>query len=87
MVDADIAQTGLARAVARFPEAAATLRRLALTDPEFSKWMVSYRQSGGEAKVVAAGSTVNPSNVEALGDLAAGGVGALLAGLFLVRRP
>jgi hypothetical protein len=30
-----MAQTGLARAVARFPGAAATLHRLALTDPEF----------------------------------------------------
>ena len=32
MADTDIAQAGLARAVARFPEAATALRRLALTD-------------------------------------------------------
>ena len=42
MADADIAQTGLARAVARFPEAAATLRRLALTDPGFREICEEY---------------------------------------------
>jgi len=45
---------------------------LALTDPEFSKWLVAYRQSGGKAKIAAPGSTVNPSNVDTLGDLAEG---------------
>jgi hypothetical protein len=38
----DIAQRGLARAVARFPEAAATLRRLALTDPAFREICEEY---------------------------------------------
>ena len=42
MADADIAQTGLAQAVARFPEAAAALRRLALTDPEFREICEEY---------------------------------------------
>lgn len=42
MADTDIAQTGLARAVARFPEAAAALRRLALTDPEFREICEEY---------------------------------------------
>jgi hypothetical protein len=40
MADAEIA--GLARAVARFPEAAAALRRLALTDPEFREICEEY---------------------------------------------
>lgn len=35
MAQADIALAGLARAVARFPEHAAALRRLVLADPEF----------------------------------------------------
>ena len=35
MTDADIAKTGLDRAVARFPDAATMLRRLALSDPQF----------------------------------------------------
>ena len=42
MADTDIAQTGLARAVARFPEAAAGLRRLALTDPVFREICEEY---------------------------------------------
>jgi hypothetical protein len=42
MEDTDITQTGLARAVARFPEAAATLRRLALTDPGFREICEEY---------------------------------------------
>ena len=42
MADADIAQTGLARAVTRFPEAAAALRRLALNDPEFREICEEY---------------------------------------------
>jgi hypothetical protein len=42
MADADIAQTGLAQAVARFPEAAASLRRLALTDPGFREICEEY---------------------------------------------
>jgi hypothetical protein len=59
MADADIAQTGLARAVARFPDAAATLRRLALTDPEFREICAEYalaQQSlaGFEARLDAA---------------------------------
>jgi branched-chain amino acid transport system substrate-binding protein len=45
---------------------------LALTDPEFSKWVVAYRQGGGKAKIAAAGSTVNPTNAKTLGDLADG---------------
>jgi hypothetical protein len=35
MTEVHIARTGVARAVARFPEAAATVRRLALNDPAF----------------------------------------------------
>jgi hypothetical protein len=35
MAQADLAQTRLARAVARFPEHAIALRRLVLADPEF----------------------------------------------------
>lgn len=35
MARLDIAQAGLARAVARFPEAETALRRLILTNPEF----------------------------------------------------
>jgi len=42
MADADIARTGLDQAVARFPEAAATLRGLALTDPEFREVCEEY---------------------------------------------
>ena len=42
MANADISQAGLARAVARFPEAAARLRRLALTDPEFCELCEEY---------------------------------------------
>ena len=42
MADADIVQTGLARAVARFPEAAATLRMLALSDPAFREMCEEY---------------------------------------------
>ena len=42
MAEADIAQAGLAQAVARFPEAAAALRRLALTDPEFREICEEY---------------------------------------------
>jgi hypothetical protein len=42
MADADIAQAGLAQAVARFPEAAATLRRLALADPGFREICEEY---------------------------------------------
>ena len=42
MADADIAQTGLAQAVARFPEAAAALRRLALADPAFREICEEY---------------------------------------------
>ncbi len=45
---------------------------LALTDPEYSKWVVAFKQSGGTAKIAAAGSTVNPTNVKALGKSAAG---------------
>ena len=35
MPEIDIAKAGLAGAVARFPEAAATLRRLVSSDPQF----------------------------------------------------
>lgn len=42
MADVEIAQTGLARAVARFPEAEARLRSLALTDPEFREICEEY---------------------------------------------
>lgn len=41
---------------------------LALTDPEYSKWVQGYRQTGGEAKIAAAGSTVNPTNIKNLGE-------------------
>ena len=42
MADADIARTGLDQAVARFPEAAAALRGLALTDPVFREVCEEY---------------------------------------------
>ena len=42
MAKADIAQTGLAQAVARFPAAAARLRRLALADPGFRELCEEY---------------------------------------------
>jgi len=42
MARADIAEAGLARAVERFPEAAATLQRLALADPEFRELCEEY---------------------------------------------
>ena len=42
MADTDITQMGLARAVARFPEAATMLRRLALTDPAFREICEEY---------------------------------------------
>ena len=42
MADVDIARTGLAQAVARFPEAAARLRGLALADPEFREICEEY---------------------------------------------
>jgi hypothetical protein len=42
MADADIARTGLARAVAQFPEAAAALRELAQTDEEFREICEEY---------------------------------------------
>jgi hypothetical protein len=42
MADADIAQTGLAHAVARFPEAESMLRRLAVTDPDFREICEEY---------------------------------------------
>lgn len=42
MRDAHIAEAGLARAVARFPEAATELRRLAVADGEFHEICVEY---------------------------------------------
>lgn len=42
MADAEIVQTGLAQAVARFPQARAALCRLALTDPEFREICEEY---------------------------------------------
>ena len=42
MADTDIAQTGVARAVARFPDAAEVLHRLALTDPVFREICEEY---------------------------------------------
>ena len=42
MADADMARTGLAQAVARFPEAAAALRGLALVDPAFREICEEY---------------------------------------------
>ena len=42
MTKADIAKTGLAQATARFPEAAARLRRLALADPGFRDLCEDY---------------------------------------------
>jgi hypothetical protein len=59
MCRADFAKTGLAQAVARFPEAAAVLRGLALTDPGFREICEEYalaQQSlaGFEARLDAA---------------------------------
>lgn len=45
---------------------------LAMSDPEFSKWLLAYRQAGGDSKIVALGATVNPTNIETLGDAADG---------------
>jgi hypothetical protein len=42
MVDADIARTGLAQAVARFPDAADRLRGMALADPAFREVCEDY---------------------------------------------
>lgn len=42
MPELEIAQLGLARAVTRFPEAAATLRRLARINPEFREICEEY---------------------------------------------
>ena len=42
MADADIARTGLARAMAQFPGGAARLRRLALIDPVFREICEEY---------------------------------------------
>lgn len=42
MADADIARAGLARAIARFPGAAAALRQLLLTDPPFREICEEY---------------------------------------------
>ena len=59
MRDEDIAEAGLAHAVARFPEAAAALQKLALTNPEFREICEEYalaRRSlaGFEARLDAA---------------------------------
>ncbi len=45
---------------------------LTVTDPELSKWVVAYRQSGGEAQLAGPGASVNVDNVETLGDAAEG---------------
>jgi ABC-type branched-subunit amino acid transport system substrate-binding protein len=45
---------------------------LAVTDPEFSKWVLTYRQSGGEATIAGSGSSVNVDNVKTLGKAADG---------------
>ena len=50
MADADIAQTGLAQAVARFPEAAATLRGMALADPAFREICEEYALAQAEPR-------------------------------------
>ena len=42
MAQADSAQTGLAQVAARFPTAAARLRRLALADPRFRELCEEY---------------------------------------------
>ena len=42
MPEADIAQAGLLQALARFPEAAAALRALALTDPAYREICEEY---------------------------------------------
>jgi hypothetical protein len=60
MADTDIAQTGLARAVARFPEAAAALCRLALTDPAFREICEEY----GLAQRSLAGFEARPDAAE-----------------------
>ena len=59
MCDADFAKTGLAQALVRFPEAAAALQHLALTNPEFREICEGYalaQQSlaGFEARLDAA---------------------------------
>jgi hypothetical protein len=59
MAKADVAEAGLARAMERFPKAAATLRRLARSDPDFREICEEYglaQQSlaGFEARVDAA---------------------------------
>ncbi len=46
--------------------------RFATTDPEFSKWITAFRQSGGKSKLAALGSTVNPTNIKTLGKLVNG---------------
>jgi ABC-type branched-subunit amino acid transport system substrate-binding protein len=56
------------------PSAQATIGKdtdgviLATVDPEFSKWLLAYRQAGGDAILAATASTVNPTNLEALGE-------------------
>ncbi len=45
---------------------------LTVTDPELSKWVVAYRQSGGEAQIAGPGASVNVDNVKTLGDAAEG---------------
>jgi hypothetical protein len=59
MEDADIARTGLAQVMERFPEWTASLQRLALIDPEFREICEEYalaRKSlaGFEARLDAA---------------------------------
>ncbi len=56
MADTDIAQFGLARAMTRFPESAARLRRLAVTDPEFLEICEEY----GLAQTSLAGFEARP---------------------------
>lgn len=60
MADVDIAQVGLARAMARFPEAAATLRRLAVTDPQVLEICEEY----GLAQESLAGFEARPDAAE-----------------------
>lgn len=40
---------------------------LATVDPEFSKWLIAYRQAGGKAKLAANGAVINGDNLETLG--------------------
>jgi hypothetical protein len=60
MAEADIAPEGLARVAERFPEAAASLRRLVATDPRFREICEEY----GLARQSLAGFEARPDAAE-----------------------